>query len=105
MAQKRIVAPNLGGHLNNRDHADNSTFESLQAKLTEREKKRRRDFNNREREAIFIISGGYCQLCGNFLEPNGWHPDHIVPFAKGGQTCVENGQALCIRCNLSKGAR
>ena len=105
MAQKRIVAPNLGGHLNNRDHADNSTFESLQAKLTEPEKKRRRHFNDREREAIFIMSGGVCQHCSCILKPYDWQPDHIVPYARGGLTDVTNGQALCTSCNLKKGAR
>ncbi|RKY53653.1 MAG: HNH endonuclease, partial [Candidatus Neomarinimicrobiota bacterium] len=31
--------------------------------------------------------------------------DHIIPWSKGGETTVENGQALCQRCNGSKGNR
>jgi superfamily II DNA or RNA helicase len=31
------------------------------------------------------------------------HADHIIPWSDGGKTEVENGQALCKACNLSKG--
>jgi HNH endonuclease len=30
------------------------------------------------------------------------HLDHVVDHAKGGPTSAENGQGLCIRCNLVK---
>ena len=32
----------------------------------------------------------------------GWHPDHIQPHSKNGETEVTNGQALCPHCNLKK---
>jgi 5-methylcytosine-specific restriction endonuclease McrA len=33
------------------------------------------------------------------------HVDHIVPFASGGKTVLENLQTLCMQCNLGKGRR
>ena len=38
------------------------------------------------------------------LQP-GWHADHVKPVSAGGATEPANGQALCPRCNLEKGAR
>lgn len=32
------------------------------------------------------------------------HVDHIVPFARGGTSTAGNLQALCLSCNLGKGA-
>ena len=50
------------------------------------------------------LAGGFCRLCGERLSQN-FHADHVVPFSKGGPTTVSNGQALCPRCNLSKGKK
>ncbi|MGH6770170.1 MAG: HNH endonuclease [Xanthobacteraceae bacterium] len=33
------------------------------------------------------------------------HVDHILAFAKGGRTVLENLQTLCEACNLGKGDR
>jgi 5-methylcytosine-specific restriction endonuclease McrA len=30
------------------------------------------------------------------------HVDHIYPWAKGGETVVENLQTLCMTCNIGK---
>ena len=30
------------------------------------------------------------------------HVDHIIPWAKGGETVLENLQTLCSDCNLGK---
>ncbi len=43
-------------------------------------------------------------MCGEPLRP-GWHGDHVEPLSTGGVTEPANGQALCARCNLEKGAR
>jgi 5-methylcytosine-specific restriction endonuclease McrA len=32
------------------------------------------------------------------------HIDHVTPHAQGGQTSLENGQGLCVRCNHAKQA-
>ena len=75
-------------------------------RLLDSEKTIRRSFNSEEREAIYIVSGGRCQnpKCGVVLD-DGWEPDHIIPFSKGGVTDVTNGQALCVSCNRKKGAK
>jgi 5-methylcytosine-specific restriction endonuclease McrA len=32
-----------------------------------------------------------------------FHADHIKPYSKRGLTTLKNGQAVCPKCNLSKG--
>lgn len=44
-----------------------------------------------------------CELCGKQIFSIGdCHFDHIVPYAKGGTSTLENCQILCIECNLKK---
>jgi hypothetical protein len=63
----------------------------------------RRSFNQRERIALNWAAAERCLLCGKPLGPD-WEPDHIIPHARGGQTDVLNGQAVCRACNRKKGA-
>ena len=60
-------------------------------------------FSNRQRKTLYVMSGGTCSKCGAPLE-KGWHGDHVTPHSKGGETELINGQALCPKCNLKKGA-
>jgi superfamily II DNA or RNA helicase len=62
----------------------------------------KRTFSLLQKRALYLIADGKCQLCGIPLE-KGWHADHIIPYALGGQTEIINGQALCANCNLKKG--
>ena len=44
-----------------------------------------------------------CELCGKQIFSIGeCHFDHIVPYAKGGISTLENCQILCVECNLKK---
>ncbi|MFJ8755497.1 DEAD/DEAH box helicase family protein [Streptomyces cyaneofuscatus] len=63
----------------------------------------KRLFDAAERTALFLASDGRCEICGNELLP-GWHADHEVAWANGGQTDIFNGQATCPTCNLRKGS-
>ena len=63
-----------------------------------------RFFNPEQRKKIYEKSLGYCQSCGIELSETNFHADHIVPYSQGGQTTLENGQALCTACNRKKGA-
>lgn len=61
----------------------------------------RRRFNKKQKQLLYIFSDGKCSICGKELQ-RGWHGDHIKPFSKGGETIIDNGQALCPDCNLKK---
>ncbi len=63
-----------------------------------------RRFSTSQRVALFIHAQGKCVRCGIALT-TGWHADHKHPFSKGGPTDVQNGQALCPKCDLQKGNR
>lgn len=44
-----------------------------------------------------------CELCGKQITSiRECHFDHIVPYAKGGASTLENCQILCVACNLKK---
>ena len=60
------------------------------------------------RQAIKERDGYTCKKCGASLaqEPHLLlEIDHIVPVSRGGMTTEDNLQALCWRCNRSKGAK
>ena len=65
---------------------------------------KRRLFSSAQRAVIYLLAFGHCQRCGVRLSPANWHADHIDPFSKGGATHLNNAQALCPKCNLTKGA-
>lgn len=50
-------------------------------------------------DAIWNRDKGQCVYCGS---NENIHIDHIIPFSKGGATCLENLQLLCEKCNLQK---
>lgn len=65
-----------------------------------------RDINLRLRFKVMQRDNFKCCICGN--APANYpstclHVDHIVPWAKGGETEIENLQTLCQNCNLGKG--
>jgi hypothetical protein len=51
--------------------------------------------------------GRECQnpKCDKAGPRNEFHIDHIHPVSKGGSNKIENLQVLCVKCNLSKGAK
>lgn len=65
---------------------------------------KRRLFSSAQRTVIYLLALGHCQRCGVRLSPANWHADHIDPFSKGGATHLNNAQALCPKCNLTKGS-
>ena len=63
-----------------------------------------RFFSAEQRKQIYANSDGSCMLCGVELSETNFHADHILPYSKGGNTTLENGQALCTACNRRKGS-
>lgn len=63
-----------------------------------------RSFSPSQRTALFLAADGVCEDCGRPLEP-GFHGDHQLAWAGGGETDVVNGAALCPTCNERRGVR
>jgi len=61
-----------------------------------------RSFNKTERSVIWRRAEGNCAKCGEFIDLDDMHADHIVPHSNGGKTSLDNAQSLCARCNLQK---
>lgn len=64
----------------------------------------KRNFSYDQRLIIWRRDNEICQGCGKQITFEEMHADHVIPHSKGGKTTVENGQSLCIDCNLKKGA-
>lgn len=62
----------------------------------------KRLFEEKEKTQIFSRDKGVCRNCRKKVTEHTWHADHIRPWIKGGKTEIDNGQLLCIKCNLHK---
>jgi len=69
-----------------------------------RARKRGAETDGHSRAEVFERDGGKCQMCGRKLRRDNWHEDHIVPLSRGGSDLLDNCQAACPPCNLSKWA-
>lgn len=56
------------------------------------------------RRSVIERDGPRCVFCGQDLEPNEIHLDHVIPEARGGETTRQNLQVTCRKCNQEKGA-
>ena len=64
-----------------------------------------RDINLRLRFRVLQRDNFKCCACGASPAKDAsveLHVDHIMPWAKGGETVLENLQTLCSKCNLGK---
>lgn len=67
--------------------------------------KTKRDINLRLRFKVMQRDNFKCCMCGASpaKDPSvELQIDHIIPWAKGGETTLENLQTLCTKCNLGK---
>jgi len=65
-----------------------------------------RDVGWRLRAKVLIRDNCLCRMCGASPAKDPTvtlHVDHVVPWARGGRTVLENLQTLCERCNIGKG--
>ena len=65
-------------------------------------KAKQRSFSTYQRLAIYYKYNKQCNECSKEVEMDSFHADHITPYSKGGETTLENGQLLCVDCNLAK---
>jgi len=63
--------------------------------------RRRRAPSTKARRIIFQKTGGLCHVCGGALDEH-WTADHVKPFAKGGQSDIDNFLPACSICNRLK---
>lgn len=59
----------------------------------------RRNYNDKEREYVWITNNKTCQKCGNSVTLDEMDVDHIKKWKDGGSTTLANARCLCIRCN------
>lgn len=81
--------------------------ETLRARCLNRVAKRRDASGKHSAEDIADIlrlQNNRCAYCRIKLRGK-YHVDHIVPLSAGGSNDRSNLQALCVPCNLSKGAK
>lgn len=62
----------------------------------------KRLFDDNQKTDMFARDKGVCNSCSKKVTEHSWHADHKHPWIKGGKTVLENGQVLCIKCNLQK---
>jgi len=63
---------------------------------------RRDHFTKAQRQAIIERAKGICQGCGVPWKGGAVEADHILPVGLGGESTLENGQALCLLCHGKK---
>lgn len=85
------------------DKESNLLISERKNTLTRR--KTNRDINLRLRFKVMQRDNFKCCACGAApaKDPSvSLHVDHIIPWAKGGETVINNLQTLCSKCNLGK---
>jgi hypothetical protein len=72
---------------------------------TDTRKRSPRDVPLRLRYKVFIRDHTRCRICGRSIAVHGVNleVDHIIPWALGGETSIENLRLLCEDCNRGKG--
>ena len=67
--------------------------------------KTKREPSNRLKVQVLMRDGNRCRICGVACNDgiHKIHFDHIIPWAKGGETTLENLQVLCSDCNAMLG--
>jgi HNH endonuclease len=101
MQRRRARTP--GTHLYNKLHGIGKAGDLGRTQMRiRRARKLGAETDRHTRQEVFERADGRCQLCDVELS-QGWHEDHIIPLSVGGSDLLENVQATCPPCNLSKG--
>lgn len=64
----------------------------------------RTEFPQKVRAQAALRSNGHCEnpRCGVRLPDGGYHYDHVIPDALGGEATLENCEVLCLPCHKAK---
>ena len=87
------------------NHINEQEVEYFSTANNESIHKTKRDINLRMRFLVMQRDNFKCCACGASpaKDPSvELHIDHIIPWAKGGETIIDNLQTLCSKCNLGK---
>jgi len=85
------------------NEGENQSLSSPKVRHKIKNKKTPRNINWRLRAMILMKDGARCKLCGATPQDGSkLHVDHIIPWANGGETILENLQILCAKCNIGK---
>lgn len=57
------------------------------------------------RDALLKDQQGICYICGNRIDVEDAQSDHIITWAGGGGSGLENLRAVCGDCNRRRGVR
>ncbi len=92
--------------------------ELLERERSAEGKRRRRERQNTRRarkldqfvedvdpEVVYVMHGGCCGICEEYVTIEDFHVDHVIPLRRGGPHSYANCQPAHPRCNLSKGAK
>ena len=90
------------------NHKWRSNNPNAHALAEQNRRSRKRNSNGRLSKDIvnklMALQNGKCACCGASLK-GGYHLDHIIPLALGGENVDNNVQLLTPKCNMSKGAK
>ena len=62
----------------------------------------KRIFDNDQKIQLYARDQQKCLSCKRTVSEFDWHADHVVAWIRGGKTTLDNGQVLCVKCNLKK---
>lgn len=92
-----------GNKINDQDNISKTV--NVEKPLQKKEHRTSRNINARMRFKVLKRDNFKCCACGASpaKDPSvDLHVDHIIPWAKGGETVIDNLQTLCSKCNLGK---
>lgn len=73
--------------------------------LSRRAQKRNQFVEKVDPQEVYERHQGMCGICGDPVDRDCFHIDHIVPLARGGEHSYSNCQPAHPLCNYRKGAR
>lgn len=92
-------------YINGEDEDTSTNFNENDDETDVYKHKTRREPSDRLKVQVLMRDGNRCRACGVVCDGgiHRMHFDHIKPWAKGGETTLDNLQVLCSVCNAALG--